>query len=147
MPGKGRLMARLIGAKKHSDRLRRMRSPEMVRQVGAALYAGGNLIEVEASLSITNGAVSGKQHVPSSPGEPPNADTHVLDRSIETNQVAPLRVEVSANAPYAAAQEFGNSRLPERPYMRPATAKKRGEVVQMVRRAVDKVTRGGSVVP
>lgn len=135
-------MARVTGAKAHSARLRRLSGPDMTRRVGAALYAGGNMIETEAALSITNGAVSGKNHVPSLPGQPPNADTHVLDRNIETTLEAPLVVHVSSNAPYAAALEYGTSKMAERPYMRPAVAKKRKEVVALVRRAVSEVARG-----
>jgi HK97 gp10 family phage protein len=138
-------MAKIKGAKAYSARLKRLTSPEAVRQIGAALFVGGQEIEVDAALSITNGAVSGKSHVPSSPGQPPNADTHVLDRSIETNQVAPLRVEVSANAPYAVALEMGTSKMAERPFMGPAAQRKRADVTALVRRAVDKVSRGGTV--
>lgn len=135
-------MARVIGAKAHAARLRRLRGPEMTRRIGAALFAGGEMIIVEAQLSMTTGAVSGKGHVPSAPGEPPLADTHVLVNSGETVQVEPLKVEASFNAPYAVDQEFGNSKLPERPYMRPAVAKKRKEVTQLVRRAVASVPAG-----
>lgn len=134
-------MARVIGAKNRADRLRRMTGEPLVRRVGAALFAGGSLIEVEAAHSITEGAVSGKGHIPSAAGTPPNADTHVLDRSIQTVQVGPLKVEVFADAPYAVDQEFGNSKLPERPYMRPAVAKKRDEVTALVRGAVSSVIR------
>lgn len=129
-------MARVTGTKAHAARLRKLSGPEMIRRVGTALFAGGQLIEVEAQISITNGAVSGKNHVPSSPGEPPNQDLGVLANNIETVQTAPLRAEVSSNAPYAAALEFGTSKMAERPYMRPATAKKRKEVTVLVRRAV-----------
>lgn len=135
-------MARVIGAKRHTDRLRRMRSPAAIRKVGSALFAGGQMIQVEAQISITAGAVSGKNHVPSAPGQPPNQDTGVLANAIETNQVAPLKVEVSSNAPYAVALEFGTSKMAERPYMRPATAKKRAEVTRLVRRAVDSAIQG-----
>lgn len=113
----------------------------MIRRVGGALFAGGQLIQVEAQVSITNGAVSGKGHVPSSPGEPPNQDTGVLANNIETVLVEPLKVEVSSNAPYAAALEYGTSKMAERPYMRPAVAKKRKEVTQLVRGAVAAVIR------
>lgn len=129
-------MAKGHRTKQASDRIRSLAGPDMIRRVGAALFAAGQLIEVDAALSITNGAVSGKGHVPSLPGQPPKADTHVLDRSIETIQVEPLKVEVSANAPYAAALEYGTSKMAERPFMRPAVARKRKEVAQLVRRAV-----------
>ncbi|QTH19788.1 HK97 gp10 family phage protein [Rhizorhabdus wittichii] len=134
-------MARIRGAKEHAARLRRLTSPEAQRQIGAALFAAGSQIETDAAISITTGAVSGKNHVPSAPGEPPNADTHVLDRSIETNMVAPLHAQVSANAPYAVELEFGTSKMAERPYMRPATAKNRKAVTQMIRDAVARIVR------
>ena len=156
-------MARVIGNREHSARLKRMAGPETVRKVGAALFAGGQMIQVEAQRSITEGSVSGKGHVPSLPGEPPNQDTGVLANNIETASVGPLKVEVSSNAPYAAALEkgskrkagvgarsfsaesgkfgpirveFGDSKTAARPYMTPAMNKKRKEVVQLVRRAV-----------
>lgn len=135
-------MARVIGARRHADRLKRLRGPDMIRRVGAALYAAGNLIQVDAQLLISQGAVSGAGHVPSKPGEPPNFDSGVLSNNIETVQVEPLKVEVSSNAPYAAALEFGTSRMAERPYLRPATARKRKEAVQLVRRAVESALRG-----
>jgi HK97 gp10 family phage protein len=137
-------MARIIGARAHTARLRALRGPEMVRRVGAALFAGGQAIQVEAQTSITRGAVSGKEHVPSAPGQPPNHDTGVLANNIETVQTGPLSVEVSSNAPYSAALEFGTSKMAERPFMRPATASKRREVTQLVRRAVDHAVRRGA---
>jgi HK97 gp10 family phage protein len=138
-------MPKITGGKAYAARIKRLTSPEAIRQIGAALYAAGQEIEIDAALSITNGSVSGKNHVPSAPGEPPNADTHRLDRSIETNQVGPLHVEVSANAPYAVPLEFGTSKMAARPFMAPAAARKRKEVTALVRAAVAKIARGGSV--
>lgn len=125
-------MVKMTGAKQVSDRLRRLAGPDLAREVGQALFAAGKQIEVEAQLSITRGAVSGKNHVPSRPGEPPNQDTGVLANNIETVQVTPLRVEVSSNAPYAAELEFGTSKMAERPYMRPAVIKTRAKVSELV---------------
>lgn len=163
-------MARIIGAKAHQNRLRRMHGPTAIKKVGAALFAAGHLIQVEAQASITRGAVSGKGHVASKPGEPPKQDTGVLANNIETNQVGRLKVEVSSNAPYAVPlergsereagvgfrsfsseskkqgpirTEYGDSKTEARPYMAPAAAKKKREAVQLVRRAVDSVVRGG----
>ncbi|KPH66063.1 HK97 gp10 family phage protein [Novosphingobium sp. ST904] len=113
----------------------------MVREVGKALFAAGEMIQVEAQISITAGAVSGKKHVPSAPGQAPNNDTGTLAGNIETNQTAPLVVEVSSNAPYAGDLEFGTSKMAARPYMAPARDAKRKEVEQLVRRAVDNVVR------
>jgi HK97 gp10 family phage protein len=139
-------MVKLTGAKAHAARVRKLSGPEMVAQVGAALFAAGQSIQIEAQLLITEGAVSGKGHVPSRPGEPPNQDTGVLANNIETVQIAPLRVEVSSNAPYAAALEFGTSKMADRPYMRPAVALRRDEVTADVREAVNTVLRRGGGV-
>lgn len=130
-------MPRITGADRVTMRLSGKISEEVVQRVGAALYAGGDAIRAEAAHLITQGAVSGKNHVPSAPGEPPNEDSGVLRTHIETTQVAPLRVEVSSNAPYAAALEFGTAKMAERPYMRPAVRAKKKEVVALVKGAVN----------
>lgn len=134
-------MVKITGADKASRRLRGLAGEATIRKVGSALLAAGQLIQVEAQLSITNGAVSGKGHVRSRPGEPPKNEFGTLADNIETVLVAPLRVEVSSNAPYARALEFGTSKMAERPYMRPAVAKKRKEAVALVRQAVDAAIR------
>lgn len=133
--------SRMIGGKAHAARLRKLSGEAMVREVGKALFAAGEMIQREAQISITTGAVSGKKHQPSKPGEPPNNDTGVLANNIETTQVAPLVVEVGSNAPYAAALEFGTSKMASRPYMAPARDAKKQEVVQLVRQAVDRAVR------
>ena len=137
------------GIEAHRRRLRKIRGPAMVRAVTAEVFAAAKDIANDAALSITRGATSGKQHEASAPGEAPNADTHVLDRSVDAAVTGPLKAEVSADAPYAAIQEFGGTipnafgrgepvELPERPYMRPAAARGR-EGAQ--RRVVDAVNR------
>lgn len=133
------------GAEAHRKRLQRLRSPVVAQRVTAALYEGAKDIVDDAALSITAGATSGKGHVPSAPGEPPNADTHVLSNSGEATVVAPLKAEASFNAPYAAAQEFGSEStgLPERPYLRPATARQRPRAVKRVVDVVKRLVRGG----
>lgn len=128
-------------AKSHSDRLKRMaqRTP---RQVAAALYEAGQLIELDAERSITAGSVSGANHVPSAPGQPPNADTRFLDSNIETEIGGPGLVTVTSKAPYSAALEYGTSRMAARPFMRPATERNRRKVVEMVGDAVNITIRG-----
>lgn len=134
-------MARISGVKQHLARLERLRGPQMIRAITAAIYGGAQDVTVEAQLSITAGAVSGKGHVPSKPGEPPNADTHVLSNSGESTVTGPLKAESSFNAPYAAAQEKGSEKLglPERPYHAPAAKKVRPKVRRRVVNAVAKV--------
>lgn len=101
---------KLSGVKKHGDRLKRLVSPEQERKIAQALFKFGQMIEVTAEHLITAGSVSGKGHVPSKPGEPPNRDTGVLDNNIETTFGEGLTVLVSSNAPYAAALELGSER-------------------------------------
>lgn len=112
---------------------------EKIRDVSKALFVAGDIIKAEAQVSITTGAVSGINHVPSRPGEPPNEDTGALRRSIKVEQSGPLTVKVTAgddNVNYAAFLEFGTSRMAARPFMGPAARKKKDEVVALVRRAV-----------
>lgn len=130
----------LKGARAHIARLKALASPAAEKEIGRALFAGGELIQVEAQTSITRGAVSGKGHVASKPGEPPNADTHDLSDKIETTQPATLRVIVSSNSDHAGI-EFGNSRVAARPHMRPARDKKKAEVKALVEQALGRVVK------
>jgi len=134
-------MAKIIGGTQYIQKLNRLTS-DMEPRVLAALMSAGRDIQRDAVNSLNEGAVSGPAHVPSAPGEPPNSDTHRLADSIEVIPDGPTRVLVVASTPYAAAQEFGNSRLPERPYMRPALAKNRSNISNKVKAAVGKETKG-----
>ena len=102
--------------------------------MGPALFAAGELVATTAQTSITRGAVSGKNHVPSAPGEPPNNDTGVLANNIEVTQPKPLLVKITSKAPYSAALEFGSSKMEARPFMRPARDQTRKDVVALVDR-------------
>lgn len=136
-------MARIVGAKAHAARLKRMHSPRMTREVGKAITAAADYLRVEAQLSISEGAVSGAGHVPSAPGQPPNYDTGHLANNIKNRKTGPLTAEVSSNAEYAAALEFGSSRMAERPYMQPAAKKTRRQAQALVGAAVNRVVKGG----
>lgn len=142
----------LKGAKAHVRRLEILASETTTKEVGAALFAAGELIQTYAQKSITAGAVSGKAHVPSKVGTPPNNDTGVLANNIETTQPAPLRVHVSSNAEYSAAQEFGadiknafgngtHVTLPARPFMRPARDAKKDEAQALVQKGLNRAVR------
>lgn len=142
----------LKGARAHTRRLQALASATTEREIGAALFAAGELIQTEAQRSITAGAVSGRGHVPSAPGEPPNNDTGVLANNIETTQPARTRVLVTSKAPYSAAQEFGadiknafgngtDVTLPARPFMRPARDAKKKEAKRLVEQALARAVK------
>lgn len=130
-------MARVIGVETALARLKGMSGDAIADPIGRALYATADAIKADAQISITNGAVSGKGHVPSRPGEPPNQDTGLLANSIEAALVDPFKATVSSNAPYAAALEYGTSKMAERPYMRPAVEKNRGLLAENIGKAVE----------
>jgi HK97 gp10 family phage protein len=125
------------GLKSHRARLKALQSPATINLVGKAVFAAAQLIENASAISITTGAVSGKQHVASKPGEAPNADTHVLDRSHETIKTGPLTARVQVTAPYAAPLEFGSSKVAARPFLKPARDKKTGEARALVVKAIN----------
>lgn len=128
------------GRKAHIARLKKLTSPATLMLVEGALFAGGQKIQVEAQISITTGAVSGKNHVPSKPGEPPNADSHQLSDGIITRRVRALTVEVASTAPHARIEwDWGN--VAARPYMRPARDKMKGEIVRDVEKALSVAVR------
>lgn len=136
-------MARVRGLDRFKKRMANIRQLTP-REVTAALYAAGQAIEIDAEHSITDGSISGKGHIPSNPGEPPNADTRLLDSSIETVLVdGPEggKVNVESNAPYAAHLEFGTSKMAERPYMRPAAERQRKKASELVAAAMRGVVR------
>lgn len=135
------MAGRVTGGEAHLARLARMTGPTAMAEVTRALFVAGNEIEVEAEISITSGAISGAGHVPSRGGEPPNADTHDLDRQIETLVIFPGRVEVQSSSGHAVPLETGTSKMEERPYMGPAARKKRRRVAELVAAAINRVNR------
>lgn len=130
-------MAIVKGTERYIRHLTRI-GPNTRRLVGQVLFVAGGIIEAEAEVSITAGSVSGAGHVPSAPGQPPNADTRQLDSGIETIKKSELAVDVVSNAPYSADLEFGNSKIAPRPFMRPATEKARPEITNLILKAARK---------
>lgn len=128
----------LKGARAHIRRLHALASPAMTDAVERALFHAGELVQTEAQLSITRGSVSGRNHVPSSPGEPPNQDSGVLAGNIETTRAGKLRVRVTSKAGYSSALEFGTSKMAARPFMRPARDKMRPQVEKLIADVVQK---------
>ncbi len=105
------------------SRLRFMASREFLDAAGRATFEAADTMRAEAERSITAGSVSGKQHLPSKPGTPPNNDSGVLRANIEVSQPQRLVARVTSHAPYSAVHEFGSSTHPARPFMRPARDK------------------------
>lgn len=136
-------MVKITGAKEFRQKLKNMSSPEVVRKIAAVLYIGGETIEKEAERLITTGSISGKGHVASLPGEPPNADTRELDTNIETRIVSDINptVHVEALAPHALPLEVGTSKMAARPFMKPAANSKKKEVVEKVAASISKIVR------
>lgn len=134
-------------AKGMSGHLKRLKNAQNVAQhLTRALYKAGTMIELDAERSITEGSISGAGHIPSLPGKPPNADSRHLDGNIETEikaDAANPTVEVRSKAEYAAALEFGTSKMAARPYMGPATDKNRAQVTKLAGEAVSIAIRRG----
>lgn len=123
----------LKGFKKFSDRLKAMTAPAQSKRIAARLYEIGQKIELDAERSITRGSISGKNHVPSAPGQPPNADTRHLDGNIVTILKLSRNpsVTVESRAAYSVPLEYGTDKMEERPFMRPAVEKNRRRVANL----------------
>jgi len=142
--GRSRVV-KITGRQVFSAKLRDISGRGKDAEIGKALYAGGDLISDYAQGSIVAGSVTGKNHIPSAPGEAPNADQRTLDKNIEVVQINPLLVEVSSNAPYSEALETGTSKMAPRPFMGPAVQAKKNEVIALVGKAVDHILSGGTL--
>lgn len=134
-------MARITGRERVVARLEGAAGEKAIREVGQALFAGAEMIRAEAHTLISEGAISGKGHIPSKPGEPPNRDEGILQAHLEATQPAPLRAEASSNAGHAMPLEAGTSKMLPRPYMAPATRRRRKEIVAGVVAAVNRATK------
>lgn len=135
------MASRVKGVSAHKKRLALMASG-MSRASARELLKAAQAVEDDAKRSIIAGSISGAGHVPSLPGQPPNADTHVLDQSIYTKVNPSGRtVSVVAGARYSAALEFGTSRMAERPFLRPALRRNKNRLVMGQVQAVRSVVR------
>lgn len=121
-------MARVTGVDAQLARLRRLAGPAMTNAVGAALLEGGAAVKAAAERNLAD---AGKGR-----GD--------LAASITVTQTGPLTVAVAAEAPFAAAVEYGTSGSGEHPFMRPAAAQARGAVVAACRAAAARVMGGGN---
>lgn len=134
----------MIGKDRHLRRLRRLSGAEVTREANKIVYVGADMIRTKAHQSISAGSVSGKGHVPSAPGEPPNRDTGNLQAHLTTSQPKPLVAEVRSEAEYATALEFGTSDMAARPHMRPARESEEPKIQRLFATAMgDLVKRSG----
>lgn len=136
-------MGRIIGARRHSQRLKAMTSRSAQEEIGKKIYVGADMLRIEAQRLIVAGSVSGAGHVVSKPHEPPNEDTGVLRAGITNRRTGILSAETRSEAPYAAHLEWGTSKMIERPYMRPAAQNIRPKLALLVGSAINIVIRRG----
>jgi hypothetical protein len=108
----------------HAARLQRLASPALIEALGRALVASADSIAEDAAESIRADSISGPGHIPSQPGQPPNADTHDLDESIHVGELIDtgdgLQTHVIADSDHALYMEMGTSRVEARPFLMPA---------------------------
>ena len=113
---------------------------EMRPKAEAAVLA--SVLDLEGEIKRTlsqpgTGRIYGR-HQASAPGDPPAVDTGRLRNSIAHTRPQwngwEVSAEVGTNVEYAAALEFGTSRILPRPYMRPALEKARPRIEARLRR-------------
>lgn len=128
-------------------RLRRARTigPSMDRWANES----AEIIVKEARDLVDEGGIPSPNHIPSKPGQAPNTDSGRLAAntvavdSPEQGHAAAISHALSDDGySYSLGLEFGNSRVAERPFMRPATANKRKSILDNARKAVDGVVKG-----
>lgn len=127
-------------------KLRRIQA-KVHKGANAGVYAGADYIRAAIQHSIVEGSVSGKNHVPSLPGEPPNADTRQLDTNIVVRPypdrfAAAIVAEAPSDAPKKPKSlEYGTKKMKARPFMRPGFRNNKKEAKEIIRRSVDKAIK------
>lgn len=129
------------GKDRHARRLRRLRE-EAIKAAGRVVYVGSDMVRAEAFRSVSAGSVSGKGHIPSRPGEPPNRDTGVLQAHFTNRLTGPLSAEFRSDAPYALGLEIGTSKVAARPYVRPARDKMEPIIRRLFAQELNKIIKG-----
>jgi len=124
---------------KNIEALKSKAEAETARAVRATAQAIRNdaIISVKSHLSAgkvyTRGTV---KHVASKPGSPPNQDRGTLTRNIRVTMNDDLTANISSNAPYSAALEFGTSNIDARPFMTPAVEGQRVKHKERLQKAI-----------
>lgn len=135
------MAATIVNRHKHDTRLKRLLSKGAEARIGKAVYVGADKVRVEARRLIADGAVQGKGHVASAPGEAPNWDTGELANNITTRKVGPMQAHTASEAAHSDPLENGTSRMAARPFMSPSTTNKRAEVIEDVTDVVNDIIR------
>lgn len=128
------------GKDRHMRRLTLLRAGA-VKAANRVVVVGADMIRSDAHQGISRGSVSGKNHVPSRPGEYPNRDTGELQAHLTTTNPKPLVAEVRSEAGHAAPLEFGTSKMAARPYMRPSRDKKTPAINRLFATEMDKLVK------
>ena len=124
---------------KNIEALKSKAEAETARAVRATAQAIRNdaIISVKSHLSAGNVYTRGTvKHVASKPGSPPNQDRGTLTRNIRVTMNDDLTADISSNAPYSAALEFGTSNIDARPFMTPAVEGQRVKHKERLQKAV-----------
>lgn len=114
-----------------------------------ALKKGAILVEGDVKKSMRG---TGTPHTPSRPGEPPAVMTGKLRASIMHEVKKGIGGDIEARIGikggtqpdtknYGLFLEFGTSRMPKRPYLKPALAKNLKTIANFITRAVKGATR------
>jgi len=74
-------------------------------------------------------------HIAAAPGYAPNSDRGNLVRSIKF-LFSKTNGEVSTNLQYGKYLEFGTSRMAARPWLIPALEKNKGDIINLIKKAV-----------
>ena len=124
---------------KNIEALKSKAEAETSRAVRATAQAIRNdaITAVKSHLSAGNVYTRGNvTHTASAPGSPPNQDRGTLTRNIRVTMNDDLTADVSSNAPYSAALEFGTSNMAARPFMTPAVEGQRVKHKERLQKAI-----------
>lgn len=112
-------------------------------ETARAVRATAQAIREDAVKSIMAHKSQGREytrgsvkHTASKAGSPPNQDRGTLARNIRVTMNDDLTADVTSNAPYSEALEFGTSRMGARPFMTPASEGQRAKHKERLQKAI-----------
>ena len=124
---------------------------DLDREVSRAVRATAQAIREDAIKSIAAHQSQGREytrggvtHKASKAGHAPNQDRGTLTRNIRVTMNDDLTADVTSNAPYSEALEFGTTNMQARPFMTPASEGQRKKHAERLQKAAKNALSRGA---
>lgn len=126
-------MARIEGGRNIA---RRLQVNSQGKDVTDVLLRAADRVRTDYIDRVNDGGGTGKAHVPSLPGQPPNTDTGRLVGSAGARATGRNVTETFVEAEYGKFLEFGTNKMAPRPALGPAFDQMKPFIMDNLRKAL-----------